>query len=273
MSGMRFGCQTYTWQMSGERYLGELDRIMGVAADAGFEGLECETQFLGKLRDPARMKDALAAAAIDFAALTVVFRWNGATETAEEAAEADFSIDFLAKNFPDTILNICPLTGSDRSNLAERQQNHLTIVNAIARRAADRGVEATYHPNSEPGSTCVTADDYAVMLNGLDAEVVGWCPDIYHIRGGDMDPVETMTTYRSLINHIHYSDLDSALTPQAMGEGDMDFASATRYLRESGYTGWLVVEDHCQRATHDPDGVTRDNGRFFHAHIAPLISA
>lgn len=270
--GIRFGCQTYTWQMSGTRYLGELDRIMGVAARAGFAGLECEMQFLGRLRDPEQMRAVMAREAIDFAALCVVHPWHGEEETDAERADADFCIAYLAENFPDTILNIVPLADASSEDRRERQRRHLATINAIARRAADRGVRASYHPNSVPGSTCIDADDYARMLEGIDAEILGWCPDIFHICAGGMDPVETLSRYRPLINHVHYSDLDRALVPQAMGEGSMDFDAVTRYLVDTGYQGWLVVEDHCKRAETDPDGVTLANGRYFRDRLAPLLA-
>lgn len=271
--GIRFGCQTYTWQMSGARYLGELDRIIGVAAKAGFRGLECEMQFLGRLRDPGLMREVLDREGIDFAALCLVQQWSNKEETAAERADADFAIDYLAQNFPDTLLNIVPLAGPDRENLRARQENHIAIINAIARRAAEKGLRVTYHPNSVPGSTCIDETDYAFMLGKIDPSVVGWCPDIYHIRAGGMDPVTMMTRYRPLINHIHYSDLDDRFKPQAMGEGTMDFDAATRYLVKSGYSGWLVVEDHCERAETDPDGVTMSNGRYFTERLAPLLAA
>lgn len=269
---IRFGCQTYTWQMSGERYLGELDRIIGVAADAGFSGLECEIQFLGKLRDPTLMKEVLQKAGIDFAALCIVATWNGMTETETERTETDFAIDYLARNFPDTILNIVPFADDSRPDLAARQDNHIRIINDIAQRATDRGLTAVYHPNSVPGSTCITRDDYRMMLDGIDPRVVGWCPDIYHIKAGGMETLDMLREYRELIRHVHYSDLDDAMTPQAMGQGIMDYPAITRFFAETGYDGWLVVEDHCKWAESDPDAVTRSNGAYFADELAPVLS-
>lgn len=268
---IRFGCQTYTWQMSGERYVGELDRIIGVAGDAGFVGLECEIQFLGRLRDPALMKAALDAAGVDFAALCIVSTWHGATETDEERAETDFAINYLAEHFPETILNIVPFADDSQPDISRRQDNHIAIINDIGKRAADRGLTAVYHPNSVPGSTCISRDDYRKMLGGIDRGVVGWCPDIFHIRAGGMEPMEMLSEYRSLIRHVHYSDLDTSLVPQAMGHGIMDFPAVTRFFKDTGYDGWLVVEDHCEWAESDPDAVTRSNGKYFADKLAPLI--
>jgi inosose dehydratase len=268
---IRFGCQTYTWQMSGDRYLGELDRIIGVAANAGFAGLECEIQFLGKLRDPGLMKSVLDQKGIDFAALCIVSNWHGATENDEERAETDFAIDYLANHFPQTILNIVPFADETQPDMPQRQANHVAIINDIARRASDRGLTAVYHPNAVPGSTCISHDDYHKMLGAIDADVLGWCPDIFHIKAGGMDPLDLLKEFRPLIRHVHYSDFDQSITPQAMGQGVMNYMEITEYFVQTGYDGWLVVEDHCHWAKSDPDAVTRSNGKYFTDQLAPLL--
>lgn len=268
---IRFGCQTYTWQLSGERYLGELDRILKVASDAGFSGLECEIQFLGALRDPGLMRAALDKADIDFAALCIVSTWHGQTENDEERAETDFAIDYLASHFPDTILNIVPFADLEAKNLAARQDNHINIINDIARRATDRGLTAVYHPNAVPGSTCISKDDYDKMLSGIDRTICGWCPDVYHLTAGGMDPLEVLREYRDLIGHVHFSDFDKDIKPQAMGQGIVDYEAITKFFADTDFDGWLVVEDHCKWAETDPDAVTRSNGKYFAEKLAPLI--
>lgn len=42
---MKFGCQTYTWQMSAERYAGRIDHILSVVAAAGMRGIEADKAF------------------------------------------------------------------------------------------------------------------------------------------------------------------------------------------------------------------------------------
>ena len=114
------------------------------------------------------------------AALTLVEDWLHPHETEQERANADQTMDFLA-HFPGTILVLVQMPGKDRSQLKERQDNLLTCVNAIARRAHDRGITATYHPNSPEGSVVRTSEDYAIFLNQLNAADIGYAPDVGHI--------------------------------------------------------------------------------------------
>jgi inosose dehydratase len=261
MANIRFGCQTYTWQMSGEKYLDRLRHIMGVAVRAGFSGFEPEVQFLKDLIDPAKMREELQTQKIHLAAVCLVEDWLNPQEMEREKTNADTVIAFL-KHFPDTVLCTCQMPGKDRNDLRDRQANLLACVNDVSRRAADQGITCAYHPNSPLGSIYRTADDYDILLNSLDESVTGWAPDVGHIAKGGMDPIVKMKDYRPLITHVHYKDMTQNGTWAQMGEGIIDFRKITSFLRDTGYQGWLIVEDECNRAEADPDGVTLEDGLY-----------
>lgn len=272
MGSIRIGCQTYTWQMSGKKYLDQLDHIIQIASRAEYVGLEPETQFLGQLRDPSLMKDVLDANHIELAALTLVEDWLHPQETDEERAHADQTIEFL-KSFPATVLAVVQMPGKDRAHLRERQENLLKCVNSIAKRANDQGITCTYHPNSPGGSVVRTAEDYAFFLNGLDQPVIGYAPDVGHIAKGGMDPLAVIKQYRTMVNHVHYKDLNTEGVWAAMGDGTIDFVGITTYLRDSGYEGWLIVEDECPRAVDEPDEVTLEDGVYVKNYLLPIVAA
>ena len=131
---IQFGCQTYTWLMSGEKYKGRVDHILEIGRQAGFSGLESEVIMLGSLRDPARMKEALAATSMQLGGICLVEDWMNPQETAVERENADFYLEYMT-HFPGTMLILCQMPARDRENLAERQRNLLACVNAIADRA------------------------------------------------------------------------------------------------------------------------------------------
>jgi inosose dehydratase len=268
---IRMGCQTYAWQMSGKLYLDRLDEIIAVVGRSGFAGVEPELQFLGALRDPGRMRDELERAGIVLAALCIVHDWRGARESADERASADWTIDFLARHFPQTLLNVCPMPGADRSDLGERQVNQLACMNALATRAAERGVAAAYHPNSPAGSVCRTAVDYERMLEGVDSRVLKWVPDIGHIAKSGIEVMGLLQRYRPLIAHVHFKDMSSDGRWRSMGEGSLDFPAVTSYLSATGYDGWIVVEDESAEAENDPSGAASRDGAYVARAIAPLL--
>ena len=47
-----------------------------------------------------------------------------------------------------------------------------------------------------------------------------------------------------------------------MGEGKIDYPAIIKYLAETGYLGWIMVEDESPRAEIDSDGVVAEDGKY-----------
>lgn len=47
-----------------------------------------------------------------------------------------------------------------------------------------------------------------------------------------------------------------------MGKGAIDYPAIVRYLEESGYGGWIMVEDESPEAEKNSDGVVQWDGRY-----------
>ncbi|MDP7287070.1 MAG: TIM barrel protein [Phycisphaerae bacterium] len=263
MSAIQYGCQTYTWQMSYEKYSQRLDHIISVVAGSGFAGIEAEICMLGPYNeDPARLAGDLQAKELQLGALCLVCDWLSGQETDEELTEADRVIAMLQAHFPGTLLALCQMPQADRSDLAERQNNCIACCNAIGRRAADSGVATVMHPNSPPGSVFRIAEDYRILMDGLDSSVVGYAPDAGHIAKGGMDPVAICQEYGSVIQHVHFKDMTRDGTWAEMGAGAIDFAAIVSGLEAADFQGWIMVEDESPRAETDPDAVTVANGEY-----------
>jgi inosose dehydratase len=157
---IRFGCQTYTWQMSLEKYRGKIEHIISTVKASGMSGLEPELCMLGGCgAEPSRFRDCLQSHGVTLGALCLVCDWRHPKETAAEMAEADAVMAMLRDYFPETLLALCQMPGEDRQNLVERQRNALACVNAVAARAQAGGISSAFHPNSPPGSVFRDQDD------------------------------------------------------------------------------------------------------------------
>ncbi len=262
MCAIKYGCQTYTWQMSYEKYSQRLDHIISVVAGSGFAGIEAEICMLGPYNeDPAKLAADLQAKGLALGALCLVCDWLSPQETGEELAEADRVIAMLQTHFPGTVLALCQMPQDDRSDLTDRQNNCIACCNAIGKRAADSGVATVMHPNSPPGSVFRIADDYKILMDGLDCSIVGYAPDAGHIAKGGMDPVAIFQEYGAVIRHVHFKDM----TPD--GAGAIDFDAIVSVLKQHDYRGWIMVEDESPRAETDPDAVTVANGEYLTARF------
>jgi inosose dehydratase len=262
-SSLHFGCQTYTWQMSFEKYRGKLEHIISTISASGMKGIEPEFCMLGNFTtESARLRDCLQSHGVTLGALCLVCDWLEAKENPEERALADAAIAILKEYFPESVLVLCQMPGADRRNLTERQKNALACVNAVGVRAHAVGLVSAFHPNSPSGSIFRTADDYAIMLEGLDSKNVGFAPDAGHIAKGGMDPVKVLRETLGLVRHVHFKDMDATGQWQQMGRGCIDFRSMVDLLKQEDYRGWIMIEDESAFAENDPDAATMANGKY-----------
>ena len=256
---LRFACQTYSWQMSIERYRGEVAHMASMAAEAGFEGFEPEYVMLGDAWTLEGLRTDLAEAGVSLAALVLAEPWTAADETEAERAHAARALDTAAALGARLVL--VPLPGRDRTDLRRRQEAAISCMSAIAERASAAGVQSTFHPNSPAGSVFRTAEDYAVMRDLLP-ETIGYTPDLGHIAKGGMDPLSVIRDWRLRVDHVHVKDLAADGTWAETGSGVVDIAGVLSYLADAAYEGWVTFEDESPAAERDPDAATRRNGEW-----------
>jgi len=267
---IKYGFQTYTWQMSFEKYADKIEHIVDITKQGGMHGIEPDTSLLKwYFDDPEAFKAMIESKNVELAALCVVCDWLNGNETPEETVLANKAIDFVSK-FPNPMLLLVQMPQNDRENLAERQKNALANINTVAKRAADSGIKSVFHPNSPPGSIFRTFDDYKLMLDGLDAKYVGYAPDSGHIINGGMDVYDIFRDYMPLIKHVHFKDVGTDGGWLVMGEGITDFVRIVEMLHTSGFNGYILVEDESPVAEDDPDAVSLKNAEYIRNKLFPI---
>jgi inosose dehydratase len=258
--------------MSGQKYVGRIDHLVAVAAEAGFAGLEPELVMLGaEYADPSHLAETLAEQGMRLAGIAYIADWLHAEETPDERAEADECLRLL-KHFGGgkLVMVPVPLSGDGGSPLEVRQRHGLSCMNAVARRAREVGIHATVHPNSSPDSAFRTREDYEVLFAALDRDI-GFTPDVGHIAAGGMDPLETIKQYRTRVDHVHFKDIHEDGTWAQTGEGRLDFPGIVSHLHETGFDGWIIFEDESSFAESEPDDATRRNGDYARTMLLPIL--
>jgi inosose dehydratase len=261
LDALAFACQTYSWEMSLERYRGRVQHMVATAAAAGFAGFEPETVMLGDGWTADGLDRVLDENGIGLAALVLVRAWRAPSETDAERAEADAVIDAVARH-PEARIVFVNEPGADRAQLRERQRNAVACMTAVSRRAAGRGVRCTVHPNSPAGSVFRTAEDYDVLEELLRDTEIGFTPDLGHIAAGGMDPLTVVRHWRERVDHVHVKDVAPDGTWAETGEGTIDIPAVLGYLAETGFDGWVTFEDESPAAERDPDAATAKNGDY-----------
>ena len=265
----RFGSEVYTWFMSGNgtTHQGRLGHMIEIIAQAGFTGIQPIFTWMGDLVDADRLATKLQEQGIELAALALALDWNGIEESDNERIIADNAIGLL-EHFPGAVLNTVQIP-TGRHQLEERRRSLVNIVNTVSKRASDKGIPCSFHPNSPHTSIIRTQEDYQVVLESLDTTVTGWTPDVGHIINGGMDPLAKMQEYASLINHVHYKDWNGEPEFALMGKGKVDLLSITQWLKDIKYNGWIICEDEGMEALEDPDFVTLHDGRWIMNELIP----
>lgn len=140
------------------------------------------------------------------------------------------------------------------------------------------GLEPVFHPHA--GTFVETADEIARLAERMDPSLVGLCLDTGHFYFGGADPVRWARDHRELIRHVHIKDCRRAVIESVdaaggdltrmlkggvfcpLGEGDVAIGKVIEALHETGYGGWLVIEqDQSLTATDTREALVAGQGR------------
>jgi inosose dehydratase len=152
----------------------------------------------------------------------------------------------------------------------------------VAERCRQRGYEPTFHPHT---ATYVEAPWEIDRL--LECSDVGVCLDTGHLLLGGGDPTQAIRSWGERINHVHLKDArldvisgivrDSAPVTEIwkrrafcrLGDGDVALDDVLSLLVETGYEGWLVVEQDILPDPANPEQPALDqrhNREYLSAH-------
>ena len=56
-----------------------------------------------------------------------------------------------------------------------------------------------------------------------------------------------------------------------MGLGVIDFPRIVTRLRDTGYGGWIMIEEESVEAETDPDAATQKNGEYLRQTLLPMV--
>lgn len=264
MSKIQYGSQTYPWQMNETRFHGEVPHMVNTIVQAGFTGMEAEICMLGDYyHDWGKLKALLDESGIAFGALAFHQDWLLPQETEEERRAADEAIAFLS-HFPTAklLLGHAAADPVRENNLLVKQKNQLACLRDIGQRAAERGIVTVFHPNSSPNSIFRYDEDYSIMFDALYRCEVGYAPDVGHMLNGGIDPLRIIRQTRDKIRHVHFKDMSADHAWATMGCGVGEFEPIIRFLEQTDYCGWIMVEDESPDAVKDSDAVVLADGAY-----------
>ena len=150
-----------------------------------------------------------------------------------------------------------PVDGS--KSLTFAQWKHVGgVIRQIEQSAAEFGLRVVFHPHV--ATFVETPMEVECLFDALAGTQVGLCLDTGHCVYGGGDPADEARKYRSALQYVHIKDIDTRVLGEArrqkfnfeqaigagvfsrIGNGCIDFDGFFRFLAESHYSGWAIVE-------------------------------
>ncbi len=291
--GVRLGVSPLSWTNEVLEDLGgdiSLETCLSEAKATGYAGVETGRKMP---RDPAQLRPIL-----DAHGLALVSGWHSGflfERSVEEELEAAEPFARLLTALGAEVMVYGPVGGmpegapldlplSARRGLdADATLAYGDRLSAFARRLFDRhGLKLAYHHHLM--MVVETLDEVSRLMERAQC---GLLLDTGHAAAAGFDYALMIERFGDRITHIHLKDVrrDRLAEVQARdlsfnaavrlgmftvpGDGDLDFGPVARFVRDSGYRGWLVVEaeQDPRRPEAEPAAAT---GRAYR-HITALF--
>lgn len=260
---LHIGCQTFTWEMLGDKWNGGPDDLLHAIGAAGYKGIEITDVMIGKYADkPAEFAQALSKAGL---ALVSFAFGSDSGFTMRSEIEADLEtarrwVDFAAK-FPGALVSMGSATVVEDAPRSEHFAVAAEVYNRAREIGAAAGVTVAVHPSSHHNTLLLTRADYDELFALLDP-AIGWVPDTGHMLRVGQDMLDTLKSHRDRIRYVHLKDVDANGHWAMLGKGVCDVAAVIASVGEApNFNGWIVVEEESDKAGTNPADAVRVNYR------------
>ena len=162
MKDLKVGCQTFTWEMLGDRFAGGPDDLLKAISDGGYAGIEITDTMIGRYAG----KPAEFAAALKASGLTLVSFAFGSKSgfTLKEKIGADLEtakrwIDFAAA-FPGALVSMGSATVVSDGPRDDKFAIAAEVYNKAGEIGRKAGVQIAVHPSSHHNTLLYDRADY-----------------------------------------------------------------------------------------------------------------
>lgn len=262
MKDLKVGCQTFTWEMLGDRFTGGPDDLLKAIASGGYAGIEITDTMIGRYADrPAEFAAALKSSGLALVSFAFGSK-SGFTLKDQIAADLDTAqrwIDFAAK-FPGALVSMGSATVVSDGPRDDKFAIAAEFYNKAGELGRKAGVDVAVHPSSHHNTLLFDRSDYDRIFGLLDPSLVGWVPDTGHILRGHTDMADTLTIYQDRIRYVHLKDVDASGTWAMLGRGVCDTGKVIEIASAApNFNGWLVLEEESETAGADPAAAVKTN--------------
>lgn len=236
---MRIGTQARSFGAGIYKDEGQFLSVLSDAGVLGFEGIESNWKNL----EPYFEKPDVFRGLLEKNGLTLIgAHYGGALANSAElpgmAVDIRRIAAFVSAVSGELIVFSCRAPEKDTAEAWALISERLNDMGRICR---DNGVMLSCHNHWwEPAGV-----GFETLVRGTDPELVGIAFDTGHYTRAGRDAAAAIIEFADRIPLIHLADWDGEDRP-CLGDGNLDVAAVRAALAETGYKGWIALEENTE---------------------------
>jgi inosose dehydratase len=239
--------------------------ILDVMRDTGFIGIRM-TQFPGILQKyqmtTTQLETELSKRNLHIATISFGGPSHDPRQQTKVLDNARQAMEFLASFGANRLAVFSPSRRAPEAQGDAAFRTMCQTFNRIGELAGEKGFRAGLH--NHLGQMCEKPDEIDRCMQLTDPNLFGFAPDTAHLHLGGSNVVEMFQKYKSRLVMMDYKDARWTIPPPGftdsngevvgpelakflssiydLGDGEIDFRSCHRVLKEIGYQGWNCVD-------------------------------
>lgn len=162
-------------------------------------------------------------------------------EAAEVSRAQTLELARLVEGLDTRFFNFSPAARPDgRAKTAEELDTQAYSLNRLGQDLTKTGMQLMVH--NPPAAMQDNAREWRHMLAHTEAGLVSFCLDVDWVSRAGLHPLALMDTAGVRLRSLHLRNPRNGVNQELLREGDIDMFAISRFLRETSYDGYLVVE-------------------------------
>jgi inosose dehydratase len=238
------GCQANAYPIEP----GDFDGLLKRAADLkrmGYEGFECNYRFVeGKFRNTTEARAQIESTGMKFYGPHVGLQQTH--DSLDRCVDGAAALGAKHLAVSGAAKGITADDGKLNEDALAKKVEAITRLATLCRKA---GLRLAYHNHTEEFR--FTGAEIEALLQRTDSGLVSLLVDLGHAYRAQADVVAFFSKHHARIDAMHLRDIRAG-EQVPLGQGELDFPGLASVIHQTGWSGWLTVEEEGLHKSKEP---------------------